>query len=449
MPRNSLRRESDTIVIGAGVAGLTAARNLAAKGASVVILEARDRPGGRLLTMKPKGWPTPIELGAEFIHGGNPELLTWMTKNKLGKQPVPEQHWLIRKGKRIAMPDAWDRIEGVMHQIGPKFRGSFAMWLNRHGKEMSEEDRSLAATFVEGFQGAPLARMSAPVLFKASNEEEEQFRPTGSYARFLAKLVAELPPDRVELILATAVDVVRWKRGEVIVEAGTRQWKAASVLVTVPLGVLCAEPGEPGTIRFDPPLKTKTRLLQKVESGHAMRLVLRMKSDVWRRAVIPADLRKDQGRAFGFLHSEEHFFPVWWALAPHPILVGWIGGPAAAELADASPAEIFERGRATLARLLGVNERALGKLIVDWKTHDWAGDPFTRGAYSFAVAGKETLPALLAKPVGGTVFFAGEATADPLELGTVHGAFLSGMRATKEILAHRKNAPRRVVAPRK
>jgi monoamine oxidase len=341
------------------------------------------------------------------------------------------------------MPDVWDRIEDVMHQIGPKFRGSFAAWLDRHGPDISDDDRSLASTFVEGFQGAPLDGMSASVLFKASNEEEEQFRPTGSYERFLARLVEELPSDRVQLTLGTPVDLVKWRRGQVIVAAGATQWTARSVVVTVPLGVLCADAGERGAIRFEPPLKTKARMLQSVESGHALRLVLRLRADVWRRNVIPADLRADQGRAFGFLHSEERYFPVWWSLAPNPVIVGWVGGPAAKELAGASPSKIFHRGRASLARLLGVSKTEIDSVIVDWRTHDWARDPYTRGAYSYAIAGNESVPAVLAKPVAGTVFFAGEATADALELGTVHGAFSSGIRAAKEILAKGKVSPRK------
>ena len=70
---------------------------------------------------------------------------------------------------------------------------------------------------------------------------------------------------------------------------------------------------------------------------------------------------------------------------------------------------------------------------MDWRTHDWAADPLTRGAYSFSIAGLEDAPQRLAKPIAGTLFFAGEATADALDLGTVHGALTSGDRAAREI----------------
>jgi monoamine oxidase len=105
------------------------------------------------------------------------------------------------------------------------------------------------------------------------------------------------------------------------------------------------------------------------------------------------------------------------------------------KLAGRPPKEIFKQARRTLAKLLGCREAALAKSILDWRTHDWAMDPLTRGAYSFSVAGQEKAPREIARPVASTLFFAGEATADPLELGTVHGALASGERAAREIIA--------------
>jgi monoamine oxidase len=115
------------------------------------------------------------------------------------------------------------------------------------------------------------------------------------------------------------------------------------------------------------------------------------------------------------------------------VLVGWTGGPAAKKLAGKTSASVFREAKRTLAKLLDLDEQRLASMIADFRTHDWTSDPLTRGAYSFSVAGHETAPAKLAKPVANTVFFAGEATADPLELGTVHGALSSGERAAGEI----------------
>jgi monoamine oxidase len=116
------------------------------------------------------------------------------------------------------------------------------------------------------------------------------------------------------------------------------------------------------------------------------------------------------------------------------VLVGWTGGPSAEKLAGMSPQLVFEQAVKSLAKFFGCSGEAMSRAIVDWRMHDWTADPLTRGAYSYSVAAMENLPQQMARPVNRTLFFAGEALADALELGTVHGALSSGERAAGEIL---------------
>ncbi len=428
---------TDAIVIGAGVAGLAAAAKLARGGRRVRLLEARSRAGGRILSERPPGWPRTVELGAEFVHTGNPALWRWIEKVGLKPERIDEQRWLCRRRRQEPMPDGWDRINGVMKRIGPAFRGSFADWLREHRDEIPAEDQLLATAFVKGFQGAPPDRMSAPTLFQAAQEDEEQCRLAEGYGALVNAMVAKLPARRVLLELDAPVTSIHWRKRRVDVRTARGEWSAPAGLITVPLGVLRAEPGEPGAIAFRPAIPQKLRWWHEVESGHAIRVVLRLRDDIWRRGPIPAPLRARTGHAFGFLQSEEAAFPVWWAEAPSPVLVGWTGGPVAAGMVEYSDERIFQHAVATLAKMLGVRRDAIRRTILDWRTHNWAADAYTRGAYSYSTAGREDAPAMLARPVRGTLFFAGEATADPLELGTVHGAIASGERAAREILASR------------
>ncbi|MEO6002018.1 MAG: NAD(P)/FAD-dependent oxidoreductase [Opitutus sp.] len=440
-------RLHDVIVLGGGVAGLEAARKLGEAGRRVLLLEGRTRLGGRVWTQALKGWPEPIELGAEFVHGGNPLMKTRVQDAAIGISPVPEQHWWVENGTRRQMPGTWEKIDAVMKRIGPRFRGSFADWLNGPGATVSSPDRELAETFVRGFQGAPTEEMSAHTLFEATKEEEEQSRLNGGYGRFIAYLADALPRDRVEVRLGQVAHRVEWRQDGVTVVAGRSQWRAKVLLVTVPLGVLRAPAGAKGAIRFDPPLKDKERVWAAVETGEALRVIFRLRADVWQRGVMPKELRARSGRAFGFLHSKEKFFPVWWSEAPAPIIVGWTGGPAVRKLAGQSRSRIFREAKRTLARLLDCAEPSLDRLVVDQQTHDWTADPLTRGAYSFSKAGNEDVPKALARPIDDVLFFAGEATADPLELGTVHGALASGARAAKEILAGARRSFERTCRP--
>jgi Monoamine oxidase len=424
----------DVVVIGAGAAGLMAAARLAAAGRRVVVWEARDRIGGRIWSEERKGWPLAVELGAEFVHSGNEVMEEVLKAAGVRKRRIEERHWLAGDGRQAAMNDAWERIYAVMEKIGPRFRGSFAEWLKRHSAEVTAPDRALAETFVKGFDGAPLERMSARALFEASQEDEEQFRPSKRYASVVEMLARKFLRAGGEIRLEAVVRRVRWSRAGVKVEDERgNEVEARCALVTVPLGVLKAKRGDRGAVRFEPRLKGKENVLARVESGHARRVVLRMREDIWRRGPIPAALREREGRAFGFLHSEEEAFPVWWAEAPKPVLVGWTGGPAAAAMGGWSDAHVLRAACATLARLLGCEEKALRAAVREARSHDWAADAFTRGAYSFAVAGAEKAPEELGRPVGGVLFFAGEATAERLELGTVHGALASGVRAAGEI----------------
>lgn len=425
--------ETDVIVIGAGVAGLAAAVRLSRERRKVVVLEARDRIGGRIWSECPAGWPVPVALGAEFVHGGNRAFETWMRRAGLSPVPAATKHWFATNGRRVPLPEAWERIDAVMRRIGPRFRGSFSAWMKRCGDEVAAVDRVLVRKFVEGFHGAPLDEMSGRSLFQATQQDEQQGRLPGGYGPLIETLRGELRAG-AEIRLGTIVSSVRWRRGDVVIEAEGRAWRARAALVTVPLGVLQATVGETGAIRFEPALTQKMRGWQRLGCGHAIRVVLRMRADVWRRGPLPPELRGRDGREFGFLHSNEPVFPVWWSEAPAPVLVGWTGGPPAAAMAERTPTQIYRAARRTLARLLGCSDAQLARAVVAWRTHDWTGDPFTRGAYSFSMAGRENVPRRLGTPVRGTLYFAGEATADPLELGTVHGALASGERAADEIL---------------
>lgn len=415
----------DVIVVGSGIAGLTAARELARR-RRVLVLEARERAGGRIQTAMTEGGA--VELGAEFIHGGNPAFWRLLRQLGLRAAPVPQRHWLRRDGRLHRSDDLWGRVGRVMEAIGAarsKGKSVGELWPRAKGA-VPEDDLALARHFIEGFEAAPLIRMSAAAM-GSIGEEEAQWRLPGGYGRLVAALQADVLRRGGEVRCGHRVEGIRWRKGSVSVDG----FAARAVLVTVPLGL------EAG-LGFRPVLRARRRL-RRLELGRVVRVTLLFGEGFWADRLLPTELRGPGGRKFGFVHSlggagAPPAFPTWWARGPAPILVGWVGGPGADKLAALTPARLRARALESLARILGVRTEALRARLKGFAVHDWTADPLARGAYSYARAGWENAPRQLARPVARTIFFAGEATADPAELGTVHGAHASGLRAAKEIV---------------
>ncbi len=424
--------EVDVLVIGGGVAGLAAAGSLARHGHSVTVLEARDRLGGRVQTLRPKRWGAPVEVGAEFLHTGNDAIWELLRKGRIRTRLVPAGHWLFTS-RGIEPIDNIDRqLKRVTARIQPRrMRGwSFADFLRDKAGELPGRDAALAAEFVEGFQAAEPEKMSAVAVQGETLDPCEQFMLPGGYSSVPAALAGEARRAGARIRLEMPVKEILWKAGRVRVRAGGRVFVARAGVVTLPLGVLAAPVTQTGAVRFTPRLRDKEKVIARMEVGHVIRITLRFDVRRW-GDIVPPVLRPRGG--FGFLHSRCDGVPTWWSLGKSPVLTGWCGGPAAQSLTRRLPNTIRDRAIATLAQIFGVTEATLHDALLDYATHNWSRDPFSRGAYSYIAAGQEDASAQLRTPIESTLFFAGEATADGEETGTVHGALTSGLRAADEV----------------
>lgn len=141
----------------------------------------------------------------------------------------------------------------------------------------------------------------------------------------------------------------------------------------------------------------------------------------------------------GFLFAPKREFPTWWTMLPQeaPVLTAWAAGPRAEALSRYDSGERKRRALGVLAEIFEMEFERLEKLVDEAFTHDWQSDPFSRGAYSYFLVGGAEAARKLAKPIAGTLFFAGEATDFSGHNGTVHGALASGTRAAKEVLRTR------------
>jgi monoamine oxidase len=164
-----------------------------------------------------------------------------------------------------------------------------------------------------------------------------------------------------------------------------------------------------------------------MQMGHVVRLSIRFRRKSLTR-LLPGNLRL----GFGFIHSDVKGVPVWWSLSDDPVLVGWAGGPAAKALLALPPSSRVRSAVGSLAEILGTSPAEVSGAVVACETWDWSNDPFSRGAYSFTAAGHDDAADDLGRPLENTLFFAGEAVAAGAEVGTVHGALSSGIRAGRQ-----------------
>jgi len=444
--------DCDVVVIGAGAAGLAAARALADAGRRVVVLEARERIGGRIHTAHVPGLAAPVELGAEFIHGDPPELWAIAEAAALRVVDAEEQHVVLDGGRLLARDDfsgeAGEVFEAMRAEaLRPRAPDvSAAEFLATHFADASHANaRRMATSFVEGFHAADVDRAGIRSLVAAedaSSGNDVAYRFVDGYARVPEWLYdGRGTREALDVRLRHVVGRVAWGdtgvRAQAAGPAGSLDVRARCAVVTLPLGVLAAAPTEVGAVAFEPPLGAKRDALAGLAMGQVARLVLHFRSRFWERpGALPALANPDDGPALAFVHTPALDVPVWWTLRAirAPVLVAWSGASKARALLALGAGRRRAAVLGALATAFGVDAGFLDDNLLAAYEHDWSRDPFARGAYSYARVGGRDAFAELARPVGPLVF-AGEATVGDGDWATVHGALRSGARAAREALA--------------
>jgi monoamine oxidase len=449
--------ETEILIIGAGAAGLAAARELSAAKFNVIVLEARDRIGGRIHTHLDSQLTAPIELGAEFVHGKPPETLQLAERAGVKLIELPNTHWYYRNALLSRSGQFWSGIEAVNDEIA-KYKGrdeSFEEFLNDYSRKHKVDDiRAIATLFVEGFHAAHADRISVLGLIKTNEaaaeiHDEKQFRPTGGYQPLMQCLHSEAVRHGASFRLGTVVREIKWSEGAVTVvsDAGD-EFKARRLIVTLPLGVL-----QRNDVTFTPRLVAKEEAANKLAVGQVVKVMLRFRDRFWEQISLPsADGKRVDLKEFAFIHSPDELPATWWTQLPvrAPLLVAWAGGTRAEELlqnqaaahayssstktaSHAGADALLDKSLMALSHIFAEPVRSIADQLVDFYMHDWATDPFSLGAYSYIPVGGLKAQAALAEPIENTIYFAGEAANKKGHHGTVHGALASGLRAAQLI----------------
>lgn len=413
----------DVIVIGAGISGLAAARMLAAAGKSVLLLEARARVGGRILTEYPQRSKLPIELGAEFIHGRSPELRQLIKEAGLSTYELGGKLTCSENGSLSECSREEDfAILDELSENEPDT--SFAQWIAE--KHLPAKTKQFAMDFVEGFNAADARRIGTVALARQQDAEEKveadsSFRIVSGYASLIEFLVKKLKETGAEIRLSTSVHSVVWKKHHVVVRAPNAEFTAAQCVITLPLGVLRAN-----RVAFDPVPQTIMQAAEGLAMGTARRVSYLFRKRFW----------ENSAPAMSFLFLDQGLLRVWWTPHPNqaPTLTGWIGGTKALDAYSLSDEQFAQEGLSTLAAAFKISESDLRVHLISWHTHNWQQDPCSLGAYSYALVGGADASRAMTHPIDDTLYFAGEHTDVTGHWGTVHGALGSGLRAAAQIL---------------
>jgi monoamine oxidase len=452
----------DVLIIGAGVAGLSSAIELANAGLRVTILEARDRVGGRVFTQCDAALNHAVELGAEFVHGLPPEIWLPIQQRNIAVTEVDGDMWCSLAGK-LGRCNFFAQADKILEKMDDRHRHrhhhndeSFLEFLARGFPGSEHEDAKKWATgYVSGFNAADPAQVSVHWLVHSRNadaqiEGDRAFHISGGYQTFIDIMLSELRQQNVEIRLNTVVREIRWRSGSVQLTVASHQGgaifsaprlSAPRVLITLPLGVLQA----PDSVHFEPALPDeKLRAMEKLAMGKVVRVTLCFRDRFWQRIRPAGESRTLDGMSF--LFSRDEFFPTWWAQMPDrlPIITGWAAAKCAERLAGLTPNgmmprainedRVVDRAVESLSALLQMNKSDVQSQLATAYFHDWDADPFSRGAYSYVKVGGEGCQKTLGAPIQDTLFFAGEATDISGHNGTVHGAIASGKRAAAEML---------------
>lgn len=439
------------MIIGAGAAGLAAAVTLQRSGLSVTLLEARNRIGGRMFTQRDPVFQTPIEFGAEFIHGLPSEIWGPLQARNTTITEVTGEQWCAGNGA-LSNCDTFSQVDEILTTMDARLPDeSFLSFLERRFPESNStpeqlEARRRAVAYVTGFNAADPNRVGVHWLVQGMRAEEtiegdRAFRSMHGYEDLLEVFRQELASTGVGMQNETVVDSVRWSRGQAEIGAhrGNESCKfaAAKVLVTLPLGVLQASFQDTGVVRFMPELPgSKLEALKRLEMGSVIRVTLRFRRRFWDAIAPLIDDRHTLGE-MSFLFSEDRWYPTWWTTMPAklPIITGWAPFTSAERLSGKNRSFVIDQALRTLGTLLNRGAEELAQLLDEAYFHDWQSDPFSRGAYSYGAVGSDGAQEALGSPLEDTLFFAGEATDTNGHNGTVHGAIASGHRAAQEILA--------------
>lgn len=410
----------DVVVVGAGAAGLAAARTLREGGCRVALLEAAARIGGRAWT-DTETFGVPLDWGCHWLHSASINPFTRLA-DRWG--------FSYRRGAvqgRVHLEGRWDSEAERAERAGFVRRGWEAIAAaGRAGRDVAaaeviEREHRWSAVFrfwISVMTGLDAEEVST-LDFSRYRDTGENWPLQEGYGALVARYGRGLA-----VRLRTPVRRIDWRRRPLRIETARGTLRSAAVIVTVSTGVLAA-----GDIRFDPPLPARRlEALEGVPMGQANKVAF---------ALDGAGDLPEHGHALSAAGAPR---TIGFQIRPfgRDLVVGYVGGAFCLELERAGAAAMIDHAREQLVAMFG---SGLGRRITAGACSRWGEDPLVRGGYSCARPGAAERRRELGTPLGAQVFFAGEACSAEA-FSTAHGALQSGIDTAREVLAMLRPAGR-------
>jgi monoamine oxidase len=414
----------DVIIIGGGAAGLMAMKSLLEADYKVCLLEAAPIAGGRIETLIRSGIDDPAEAGAEFIHGELPLTLQILKEAGIHYEELTGNMIRVQNGewkKGEEQDNHWEEMLQKLDTLEADMTMKDFLDTYFIDQRYTSLVRSVKS-FAEGFDLADISNASIlAIKDEWKKMDETQYRLPGGYAQLVQYLVDACKKMNGTFHFNSVVSKVDHSENKVkVFTADDKKFESTKVVITASAGVL-----KSGSIQFEPAIGQHAEAIKQLGFGAVVKVLLWFNNPFW----------KKHAPDMGFLLTDEDI-PTWWTQLPaeSSLLTGWLGGPNAAIRSGESETSFLRSSLLSLSAVFKLAPKELEEQLLQYEIINWHNKPFIKGGYSYNSLGSAAAKRVLAEPVNGTIYFAGEAVYAGESQGTVEAALQSGVAAAEKII---------------